>query len=88
MKLYRAVNSDSDAVSLQAEAAVCKVYSFSRKKHIIVHTYNINGKALSRCDSFRDLGVVFDGRMSFISHVDYIVNKARSVLGFLVRNCK
>jgi len=37
---------------------------------------------------FKDLGVILDNKLSFLHHMETIINKANSMLGFLLRSCK
>jgi hypothetical protein len=47
--------------------------------------YSINGTTLPRSNSVRDLGVVFDSKLSFTYHIASIVNFS---LGFVLRNTR
>ena len=49
--------------------------------------YEILGNPLERLNEIRDLGVVFDRTLSFARHVDLIIAKAYSMLGFMMRIC-
>lgn len=65
----------------------CFVASFTRKtKNFICYDYSISDKVLNRKDVIRDLGVSFDGKCSFSSHINVITSKARRSLGFIMRN--
>ena len=48
--------------------------------------YCIDNINLDRVDSFKDLGVVFDTKLNFRTHIDEKVNKAYQMLGILKRN--
>lgn len=50
--------------------------------------YHITNHVLSKVDRVIDLGVVFDSKMTFKSHIDYILPKAYSILAFIKRNSK
>lgn len=62
--------------------------SYTRKRDINLHyfNYNINGCALNKVKSIRDLGVVFDSKLSFEPHVSVVVNSACRMLGFISRS--
>lgn len=66
----------------------CKVMSYSRRKNPIVSSYFIDECLLDRVDTFNDLGVLFDVKLSFNSHIDVITSKARSRLGLIKRFSK
>ncbi|HBK83120.1 MAG TPA: hypothetical protein DDZ41_05910 [Flavobacterium sp.] len=66
----------------------CKFMTFSMRKIIIEHQYNIGCQVLDRVKIFKDLGVLFDDKMTFRSHINIIVAKANSILGFICRITK
>ena len=45
----------------------------------------IDNNTINRVNIIRDLGILFDQNMSFSSHIDVIVSKAFSMLGFMMR---
>ena len=52
--------------------------SFYRKRIPVKFDYMIDGIVVNRVTSYRDLGVLFDQKMLFSGHIDYIVFKAYS----------
>ena len=52
----------------------------SKNKHIEL---NFNGSALKRVDSVKFLGMVFDRRLSWKNHVDYLVTKCKKRINLL-----
>ena len=66
----------------------CKYMTFCMKKNMIEHQYNIGSQVLERVKIFKNLGVLFDVKMTFRSHIDLIVAKACSTLGFICRLTK
>jgi hypothetical protein len=66
-------------------AAKCKSISFNRNKKPIGFDYPIEGYELEHVEEIRDLGVIFDTRMSFLSHVETIISKSARMLGFIER---
>lgn len=64
----------------------CNVLSITRKQEPITYNYSINGDILSRPETFCDLGVIFDNKLSFTTHIDNIVAKSYKTLGFVIRN--
>ena len=61
--------------------------SFHRKKSKITFYYAINGIPIDREYEMHDLGVLFDSKLTFVRHIDYIIAKAHSMLGFIMRIC-
>lgn len=47
--------------------------------------YQINNVLINRPDTFKDLGVIFDSKLSFIPHMNYIVQQSFKTLGFICR---
>ena len=50
--------------------------------------YGIAGQSLSRVNIIKDLGVLFDTRLTFRAHMDKICTSGYSVLGFIKRRAK
>ncbi len=100
-KVGQEVRSVSDCLSLQTVLdAVCEwchrngmrinaaksaVVSFSRKATWLYFTYILNGEPLPRCEVQRDLGVLFDTKLIFRSHVLRIIVDCNRYLGILYR---
>ena len=66
----------------------CNVLSFSRSKNPILYDYSINDASLSRVDCFKDLGVIFDPKLTFTHHIDNIIAMSYKSLGFLIRSSR
>jgi hypothetical protein len=67
----------------------CYVVSFTRRTKRFTHfDYSIDGEILTRKDVIRDLGVMFDAKCSFTTHIDEVCRKAKRSLGFVIRNTK
>lgn len=62
----------------------CKKLSFYRSQPV-KSDYFIGSYKLDNVDSFVDLGVILDRKLSFNLHIDSCVNKAKSLLGFIKR---
>lgn len=104
LKIYCEVESSLDCVKLQESldliyswcqdnhlplnASKCNVMSYSRKNITLTHEYTLDGSILNRPYVIKDLGVIFDPKLSFASHIDATVAAAYKGLGFLVRNMK
>lgn len=103
-KLFSSINNMQDCWVLQEQVdklslwckdnklnlniGKCKVVTYTRRKSPIVFEYSIDGTALSRSDSMRDLGVIFDTKLSFDKHIQAVTCEAGRLYGFIVRNCK
>lgn len=72
---------------MQLNLKKCKCMKFYRK-NVISTDYYFDGHKLELVDLFLDLGVLFDPKLNFISHINVSVNKARGVLAFIKRWAK
>lgn len=104
LKIFTAVKSNRDIVNLQHDLNLlniwctdnklilniskCKFLSFSNKLNPSQAHYSINGNTLERVNSINDLGVIFDSKLKFTNHIDFITRKAYRTLGFIMRLTK
>jgi hypothetical protein len=51
----------------------------------IEFVYSINGTALERVDEIKDLGVIMDGRISFLPNIEAIISKSARMLGGFIK---
>jgi hypothetical protein len=100
MKIYLTVDSIDDALRLQGcieeifrrcklnnlvlNHLKCSIVSFTRKTKPLLFDYKINGSILTRRESIRDLGVIFDSKLSFGEHIRTIAGTAFRALGFVL----
>jgi hypothetical protein len=101
LKIYTVISSFSDVAELQHDLDrlsdwcatnmlslninKCCSVSYHRQRNPIFNDYRINDQVLNRKLEMNDLGVIFDTKISFIAHIDYITAKAFSMLGFVMR---
>jgi len=76
------------ANSLELNVKKCVMMSFVRKHDPVRFEYKIGESTLERVTEMRDLGVTFMENLSFNRHMDLIIAKAYSMLGFVNRMCK
>lgn len=104
LRIYKRIQSRSDAIFLQQDlfnfatycqknklfinCDKCHVITFSRNKNIFNFNYSINNTVLSRVTEIKDLGVIFDSKLTFEPHINYICAKALKMLGFIIRTTK
>lgn len=72
---------------LNLNVSKCFNVTYHRNQTPVLVDYNIDGKKLERKLKMKDLGVIFDTKVSFNEHVNYITSRAYSILGFIKRNC-
>lgn len=103
-KVYKKIRTLLDCLSLQSDLdklsdwcdvnrlnlniKKCSVISFTRSPCKINFDYYICKTLLTRVESVKDLGVIFDSKLSFNEHVQEICKKAFRMLGFIFRSCK
>lgn len=51
-------------------------------------SYQINGVRIKDVTECRDLGVIFDHRLSFVPHIDRMIDSAKRTLAFVMRVCR
>lgn len=75
-----------DSNNLHLNIGKCCVMSYSKSHSHIIYNYLLNDVTLTRKTEVKDLGIIFDIKMKFDKHHDYVVSKAYSRLGFIKRN--
>ena len=73
--------------NLTLNIAKCNSVSFTTKNNLIDFEYSLNNMILTKPDTFCDLGVIFDQKLSFNDHISHVNSKAYKALGFIIRNC-
>lgn len=66
----------------------CNVMSYSRKQSTYEFDYKIESTPLNRPNNVKDLGVVFDPKLTFVDHINSTVTSSFKTLGFVLRNIK
>lgn len=66
----------------------CQCISYTRKKNPITYSYQFNAITIDKVEIVRDLGVMFDSKLTFSNHIDLITSKAYKSLEFVLRSCK
>lgn len=100
-KIFRVIRDCDDCTFLQNDLASfenfcnannlflnpdkCCVISYTRKRNPVNYPYTLCNATLKRVSQIRDLGVIMDSGLTFVPHIDKILNKAFSQLGFILR---
>ena len=67
----------------------CLTISFSRSANHIVFNYLLKiNTSCSRVDSIKDLGVIFDSKLTFNEQLDYVISRTNRIWGLVFRNTK
>lgn len=104
LKLFSSIKSDLDvtllqdnlnmiakwcsANGLQLNNSKCSVITFVGKRIPNNNDYFINGHVVQRVIEARDLGVLFDNRLSFVTHIEEMCSSATRTLGFIIRSTR
>ncbi|XP_036346901.1 uncharacterized protein LOC118756232, partial [Rhagoletis pomonella] len=104
VKLLLQVDSLSDCRKLQADLSIfetwctsnnlylntkkCAIVSYTRKLEAFLFDYSLCNNVLNRCSDMKDLGVIFDTKLTFSKHIDFIVSKPFALFGFIRRNTR
>lgn len=102
-KIFKAIKCDNDIITLQTainaletwcdinkmklNIGKSKLMSITRSKKPLTSTYYYKGHQFERVNYFNDLGVIIDNKLNFKLHIDSIICKANTVLGFIRRLC-
>lgn len=70
---------------LQFNLSKSKVLKFIRSNEIYHYEYSVCGTVLEYTEKFKDLGVIFDSKLSYSFHIDDVVNRANRTLSFVER---
>lgn len=104
LKVFSTIDSPSDSIILQSDldyiqrwcvanrmhlnVEKCFVVSFGNKKLKLMFDYQLNGQVLQRKALARDLGVIFDEKLTFHAHYDNLISRCSKLLGFICRTTK
>uniref|UniRef100_A0A6P7G7I2 Uncharacterized protein LOC114336755 n=1 Tax=Diabrotica virgifera virgifera TaxID=50390 RepID=A0A6P7G7I2_DIAVI len=62
--------------------------SYTQKINNIHFDYKVNNILLSSTSDFKDLGVIFDSKLTFSTQINTVVSKATKSLGYIIRSCR
>lgn len=104
LKLFYEIKSELDCQALQSDInsvykwsednkmefnkSKCYVMSFGRMRRPVNFLYKLNGDTITRTDSMKDLGVIFDCKLTFHDHIISTAKESLRRLGFVLRNCR
>jgi hypothetical protein len=72
--------------SLLLNVGKCKtIITFARSRHPVEFSYMLGGTVRDRVSSINDLGVIMAEKMNFSEHVDVMVAKGFTIIGFIRR---
>lgn len=74
-----------DRNKLSLNVSKCSVMSFGLKKELLTFHYQVGNDVLNRPSTMRDLGVIFDPKLSFVHHIEGVISAAYKTMGFIIR---
>jgi hypothetical protein len=80
------INSVSDwciANSMRLNTAKMHVVSYTRKTNLLSYNHQLYCATITHASSIKDLGVFFDSKLHFHSHVDYVFSECIKLLGLI-----
>ena len=101
MKIFKEICDPSDCIILQnyvdrffqwsklngldLNVNKCTCISFFRINNPVHFVYCINGNVLKRVVEMKDLGIVFDNKLTFTGHINNLIQRAYGSLGYVCR---
>jgi len=61
---------------------------FNLIRNPIIFNYSISNYNLELVSNFKDLEIIFDSKLNFSYHTEFIKNKAMRILDFIKRSCE
>ena len=103
IKIFKPINSYQDCIALQQDldgisrwcennklylnTSKCYFIRFTRCKTPVIFDYVTGINKVLQVDVIKDLGVIFDSKLSFKQHIFSISMRARKLWGFIARSC-
>lgn len=103
LKIFNSISTSSDSMLLQTDLnnilswcnnnnmrlnlTKCHTITFLKGRSPLIFNYALNGTTLERVYQITDLGVIFDSQLTFVSHLDVIINRSLRLCGFIRRVC-
>ncbi|PNF36354.1 hypothetical protein B7P43_G00527 [Cryptotermes secundus] len=69
---------------MKLNIAKTRVVSYTRKTDFLSYDYQLCHAIITRISSIKDLGVFFDSKLHFHTHVNYIFSEWIKLLGFRI----
>lgn len=104
LKIFCNINSIDDCLALQQQihkielwcqnnklemnVSKCKILTYTRRVAPVEFLYTFNLTELSRGQTIKDLGILFNTKLDFGEHINVVARSSLKLLGFIIRNCK
>lgn len=73
---------------LTLNVSKCNIMTFTKKLDPLKYDYRLDNTILTRPNTIKDLGVLFDPKLTFIPHLTSLISSCYKTLGFILRNMK
>jgi hypothetical protein len=71
------------ANSMRLNTAKTRVVSYTRKANFFSYNYQLCHATITHTSSIKDLGVFFESKLHYHSHVDYVFSECIKLLGLI-----
>lgn len=104
LKICRTINNSDDSQLLQNDldeiiqwccdndmdlnTNKCFYVQYTRKTNVINFQYRIDKYNIRQLDQVKDLGIIFDKKVTYLAHIDDVIKRASKMLGFVLRSAK
>lgn len=104
VKIYKSISNSDDCGLLQQDVdaffhwlafnglqltlSKCAFIYFSRRRQPIEYQYHIDSRPLNKVDHIKDLGILFDSKLSFSDHISNLSMRCHRMLGYVFRTSK
>lgn len=104
LKLFLRIRTEEDCLMLQHDidavyqwgvenkmefnTSKCFEMTFGRMRCPIEFNYKLDGTTIPRSSSIKDLGITFDRKLTFHTHITTVAKECYQRLGFVLRNCQ
>ena len=82
------VDKWSETNCLPLNCSKCHIMTYTRRLSTFHFDYSMSGNALKELNCVKDVGVIFDPKLSFKQHITNIPSSAYKSLSFVIRNSK
>lgn len=104
LKLFLLIRNIEDCLRLQADVdnisewsqrnqlhfnvLKCVILTFTRAFSLTYHRYTMLGHNLKRVSNIKDLGIMYESKLTFRTHIEGVCQSALKMLGFVLRTVR
>lgn len=103
IKIYKSIKYNTECMDLQIcldniskwcmgndmrlNITKCKTYTFMGLRNVDLYSHNIDGSSEDKVNVIKDLGIVFDSKLTLETQINASIRKTSQILGFVKRKC-